>query len=76
MRIALTGYPAGAEYSVIGYGISLLFSTPRGLTEVYGCVWYIHAALTGGFIAYIPFSRLLHIIIAPMVTAMNALQEK
>lgn len=76
MRIALTGYPAGAEYSIVGYGISLLFSAPRGLTEVYGFVWYIHAALTGAFIAYIPFSRLLHIIIAPVVAAMNALQEK
>ena len=76
MRIALTCYPAGAEYSVVGYGISLLFSAPRGLTEVYGFVWYIHAALTGAFIAYIPFSRLLHIIIAPVVVAMNALQEK
>ncbi|MBW1867717.1 MAG: respiratory nitrate reductase subunit gamma, partial [Deltaproteobacteria bacterium] len=76
MRIALTGYPAGAEYSIIGYWISLLFSAPRGLTDVYGFVWYIHAALTGAFIAYIPFSRLLHIIIAPMVAAMNALEEK
>ena len=76
MRIALTGYPAGSEYSIVGYGISLLFTAPRGLTEVYGFVWYIHAALTGAFIAYIPFSRLLHIIIAPVVAVMNALQEK
>jgi len=76
MRIALTGYPSGAEYSIVGYWISLLFSAPRGLTEVYGFVWYIHAALTGAFIAYIPFSRLLHMIIAPVVTVMNALQEK
>ena len=76
MRIALTGYPADAEYSIVGYGIGLLFSAPRGLVEVYGFVWYIHAALTGAFIAYIPFSRLLHIIIAPMVASMNALQEK
>jgi len=76
MRIALTGYPAGAEYSIIGYWISLLFSAPRGLTDVYGFMWYIHAALTGAFIAYIPFSRLLHIIIAPMVAAMNALHQK
>lgn len=76
MRIALTGTPAGAEYSIVGYGISLLFSAPRGLTEVYGFMWYIHAALTGAFIAYIPFSRLLHIIIAPVVAVMNALQEK
>jgi len=75
MRIALTGYPAGAEYSIVGYGISLLFSAPRGLTEVYGFMWYIHAALTGAFIAYIPFSRLLHMIIAPVVAVMNALHE-
>ena len=72
MRIALTGYPQGAEYSFVGYGIGLLFSAPRGLTEVYGFVWYIHAAFTGAFIAYIPFSRLLHIIMAPVVLAINA----
>jgi hypothetical protein len=28
--------------------------------------------LTGAFIAYIPFSRLAHIIIAPVVLALNA----
>lgn len=72
MRIAMTGYPPGSAYSLIGFGIGLLFSFPRGLVEVYGYVWYIHAALTGAFIAYIPFSRLLHIIMAPVVLAMNA----
>lgn len=72
MRIAMTGYPTGSEYSLVGYGIGLLFSSPRGLVEVYGFVWYIHAALTGAFIAYIPFSRLLHIIMAPVALAMNA----
>jgi predicted CXXCH cytochrome family protein len=72
MRIALTGYPPGSAYSSVGYGIGLLFSAPRGLVEVYGFVWYIHAALTGVFIAYIPFSQLLHMIIAPVVLAMNA----
>ena len=71
MRIALNGYPEGSAYSVVGYGIGLLFESPRGLVEVYGFVWYIHAALTGAFIAYIPFSRLLHIIMAPVVLAMN-----
>jgi len=72
MRISMTGYPTGSEYSLVGYGIGLLFSSPRGLVEVYGFVWYIHAVLTGAFIAYIPFSRLLHIIMAPVVLAMNA----
>ena len=68
----MTGYPPGSAYSLIGFGIGLLFSFPRGLVEVYGYVWYIHAVLTGAFIAYIPFSRLLHIIMAPVVLAMNA----
>jgi len=35
-------------------------------------MWYIHAALTAAFIAYIPFSRLLHMILAPVVISMNA----
>jgi hypothetical protein len=72
MRIALTGYPDGAGYAFLGYGIGHLFSLPRGLTEVYGFTWYIHAVLTGVFIAYIPFSRLLHVIIAPIVLPMQA----
>jgi nitrate reductase gamma subunit len=76
MRIALNGHPVGSEYSLVGYGIGLLFESPRGLVEVYGFVWYIHAALTGAFIAYIPFSRLLHIIMAPVVLAMNACKER
>ena len=76
MRIALTGYPSGSEYSIVGYGIGLLFSAPRGLVEVYGFVWYIHAILHGAFIVYIPFSRLVHVIIAPVVLAMNAVDHK
>jgi nitrate reductase gamma subunit len=28
--------------------------------------------LTGAFVAYLPYSRLIHIIMAPIVLAMNA----
>ena len=76
MRIALNGYPEGSAFSLIGYAIGLLFEFPRRLVEVYGFVWYIHAALTGVFIAYIPFSRLLHIFMAPVVLAMNACKRR
>jgi len=76
IRIAMTGFPGNAEYAVIGFGISRLFSDPAGLTEVYGYVWYLHAILTGAFFAYLPFSRLLHIIMAPVVLAMNAISEQ
>jgi nitrate reductase gamma subunit len=59
----------------VGYGLSLLFSDASGLTEAYGYIWYIHAILTGAFVAYLPFSRLFHIIMAPVVLAMNAVSE-
>jgi len=75
MRISMTGSPDGAGYAFLGYGLSMLFSDPRGLTEVYGYLWYIHAILTGAFVAYLPFSRLLHIILAPVVLAVNAVYE-
>ena len=75
MRISMTGSPGGAAYAFLGYGIGMLFSTPRGLPEIYGYLWYIHAILTGAFVAYLPFSRLLHIILAPVVLAMNAVYE-
>jgi nitrate reductase gamma subunit len=71
MRIAMTGYPPGAPWSFVGYPISI-FWAGVGLTGIYGYVWYLHAVLTGAFIAYIPFSRLAHIIIAPVVLALNA----
>ncbi len=75
MRMAMTGWPGSAEYAVIGLGISRLFTDPTGLTEVYGYIWYVHAILTGAFFAYLPFSRLLHIIVAPVVLAMNELSQ-
>jgi nitrate reductase gamma subunit len=55
--------------------LSGLFSGMIGLPEVYGYMWYLHAILTGVFIAYLPFSKLAHMIIAPIVLAMNALAE-
>jgi nitrate reductase gamma subunit len=72
MRIAMTGYPEGSGYAIIGCWISLFFSNNSGLTDSYGYIWYVHAVLTGAFFAYLPFSRLLHIILAPFVLALNA----
>jgi predicted CXXCH cytochrome family protein len=75
IRIAMAGWPEGVEYAFAGYGVSLIFSNASGLTEVYGYIWYIHAILTGAFVAYLPFSRLFHIIMAPVVLAINAVSE-
>ena len=75
MRIAMTGTPQSAAYAFVGVSISRLFSRPSGLSNLYGYGWYLHAILTGIFIVYLPFSRLLHMILSPVVLAWNAVAE-
>ncbi len=75
MRIAMTGYPDGSEYAFLGYVISLLLKGFSGLTDSYGYLWYAHAILTGAFVAYLPLSRMFHLIMAPVVLAMNAVSR-
>jgi nitrate reductase gamma subunit len=72
MRISMTGSPEGSGYAFLGYGISRLFKDAVSLTDIYGGVWYLHAILTGAFVAYLPFSRMLHMIIAPVSMTINA----
>jgi nitrate reductase gamma subunit len=67
LRIAMTGSPQGAAWAFLGYGISLLVKGMTGLMDIYGVLWYAHAILTGTFMALIPFTRMSHIIIAPIV---------
>ena len=76
MRLAMTGSLPGACYAFVGCALSALFSDPTGLTQIYGYVWYLHAVLTGIFVAYLPFSRMFHIIMGPLVLAMNAVSEQ
>jgi len=75
MRIAMTGYPDGSAYAFLGYALAQLFKGVSAVIEAYGYVWYVHAILTGAFFAYLPFSRLAHMIMAPFVIAMNAAME-
>jgi nitrate reductase gamma subunit len=75
MRIAMTGTPASAAYAFVGFSISRLFSRPSVLSNLYAYGWYLHAILTGIFIVYLPFSRLLHVILSPVVLALNAVAE-
>ena len=75
MRIAMTGSPSGAEFAFVGYGLSRLF-TGVDLTGLYGYVWYAHAILTGVFVAYLPFSRMIHMITVPLALALNAGSEQ
>lgn len=72
MRIAMAGNPIGSAYAFIGYGIGQVVGHSDALTNLYGYAWYLHAIATGAIVAYLPFSRMLHVIMAPVVMAVNA----
>jgi nitrate reductase gamma subunit len=76
MRIAMTGFPGGSCYAFLGYVLGRMFSGATSLVNVYSYGWYLHAVLTGAFIAYLPFSKLLHIIISPLVLLGNAVSKE
>jgi nitrate reductase gamma subunit len=73
MRMAMTGASGGAAF--LGYALSHAFTAGPGLERAYGHVWYLHAALTGAFVAYLPFSRMFHILVAPVVLARRAVRH-
>jgi nitrate reductase gamma subunit len=75
MRISMTGGPKGSKYAFMGYGISRIINGAH-LTDLYGTVWYIHAIFTAAFVSYLPFSRMLHVIIAPISLAISACSRK
>jgi nitrate reductase gamma subunit len=75
MRMAMTGSPDGASYAFVGDAISRLL-VGLELTKICGYMWYLHAVLTGAFIVYLPFSRMLHMVMAPVVMAMNATTDR
>jgi nitrate reductase gamma subunit len=74
MRILLTTIPLSAALpSFIGYPISLLLSLFSVRWEVvYPYGWYVHAILTGALVAYLPFSKMFHILVSPLVLLIKA----
>jgi nitrate reductase gamma subunit len=72
LRIALSGYPQGSAYAFAGDALSRIFHGAAGLDDIYGYVWYGHAVLTGLFVAYLPFSRMFHMILAPVFLAFRS----
>ena len=76
VRITMTGCPEGASYAFVGYGVSLLLEGMTRLTDLYGYLWYAHAVFTGMFVAYLPFSRMLHMILSPVVMALDRIEKE
>jgi nitrate reductase gamma subunit len=74
MRLAVTGASGSAAF--LGYAISRAFTAWPAPARAYGYVWYLHAALTGAFVAYLPFSRMFHILVAPVALAARAVRRE
>jgi nitrate reductase gamma subunit len=78
VRIVVTDLHTGlAAFSFVGYPISLLVDLiPVSWPSVYPWFWYFHVALVVVFVVYLPFSKFFHILIGPLMIAVNtALKE-
>jgi Fe-S oxidoreductase len=64
----MMGVNTWAWDSPVGSVLSPLFESvgPKALVEVYPTLWLVHSALVFSLIAYIPNSRLIHLITSPL----------
>jgi len=69
------GYTWGA-WSFVGYALSkTLTGISYNTTEIiHMWTWWIHAFIAFGFIAYIPYSKLIHMVLAPANQYMKSLK--
>jgi len=58
--------PDWGEWSFIGHAVSHLWSDPRQALSIYPYLWWSHAVLSLGLVAAIPFSKLFHVLAAPL----------
>ncbi|NIM98755.1 MAG: 4Fe-4S dicluster domain-containing protein [candidate division Zixibacteria bacterium] len=69
IRIAVTR-PDFERYSFVGWEISKLFGPSEAgaadMRPLHGVFWWIHLLLAFGFIGYVAYSRLLHLITSPL----------
>lgn len=77
LRLLSAGTPrAMAAYSFLGYALAALLR-PLGLTwtSVYPSLWYLHAWLVVAFIAYLPFSKFMHILAGPFIASLDSARK-
>jgi Fe-S oxidoreductase len=68
LRISLHGFDAG---SFIGNWIGTLIPNTDKAVFAYKCLWWIHGIIALGLVAYIPYSPLVHLVLAPLNTGLS-----
>ncbi|MBF0495539.1 MAG: 4Fe-4S dicluster domain-containing protein, partial [Deltaproteobacteria bacterium] len=64
-RLAATQPAWGEASSSVGPALSRIFSSPLQAQDIHVYLWWGHALLSLGLIAYLPFSKLFHALAAP-----------
>ena len=60
----IPGHEVNESYSFVGYAFSLLM--PESAGDYYDQAWLVHGVMSALLIAYIPFSKLFHMVTAPV----------
>jgi nitrate reductase gamma subunit len=77
VRLLSAGTPRDiAVYSFLGYALSeLLRLLNLTWTSVYPVIWYLHALLAVAFVAYLPFSKFMHILAGPFIASLDTARK-
>jgi nitrate reductase gamma subunit len=67
----IPGHNSSEVYSFLGYAFSL--AMPASVGQYYDQVWLVHGVMSALLIAYIPFSRLFHMIATPIAIEVQEL---
>ncbi len=68
---------AAARYSFVGSALAgVLGGWGTDWVSAHDYMWLVHAILSFAFIAYIPYGKFFHFMVAPLVAGMNAAGER
>ncbi len=68
---AIPGHQENVEYSFLGYALSSIMPASSG--DLYDEAWLVHGVMSALLIAYIPFSKLFHMIVTPIAVELEGL---
>ncbi len=70
----IPGHTQDIEYSFLGYAISLVLPVSSG--DWYDAAWLVHGVMSALLIAYIPFSKLFHMVATPIAIELEEMMSK
>lgn len=71
---SIPGHEVSPGYSFVGYAFSLLM--PGSVGQYYDQAWLVHGVMSALLIAYIPFSKLFHMLATPLAIEVEGLMSK